>query len=288
LEEPAALKLDLSGLAFIGPTCLAALVSAVVGANARGMLESESTYHPPKNRLVARYLDRVDFNRLLIGEHLDGKFTRHPPTGFRPIQIFTDASDIEALATSLTGAATEALALSSQHRATVLVATAEIMQNVVDHARAGGGFAIAQRATSQREFEIAVADAGIGIATSLRENARYRDKIGDDADAIELALTPGVTANPGGANRGVGLAAIQGLLARNAGTLLVRSGSGRVEDGSQKAVQRGLIELPGTVVAVRMRIGQPFELELFAELAGKALGSIFDNTQKTSPIPELQ
>jgi anti-sigma regulatory factor (Ser/Thr protein kinase) len=243
----------------------------VTSAIERGVIRPGSVYVPPANRLVARYLDRVDFNKLLTGVHLVDGFERRTPTGFRPIQVFAEEAQLEELSASLTMAATEAMALTGKEKAAVLLAVTEIAQNVVDHAASQvGGFAIAQRAQTRREFEVAVADAGIGIAASLRGNVKYADVLGD-AEAIGLALSPGVTSNPGTENIGVGLAAIRDLLRKNGGTLLVRSGRAAVEDGAAPAVRSDLIGLEGTVVALRMRIGSPFELGLFTKMAQRRL-----------------
>lgn len=266
-STPVHLVLDLSGVVFIGPAALATLLSVVADAIERGVVAPDSTYVPPRNRLVARYLDRVDFNRLVAGQDVQGDFRRRPPTGFRPFQIFVAEDELEELCNSLVLAATEAAAITKKDRTAVLLAIAEIAQNVLDHADSRvGGFAIAQRSKSRQEFEVAVADAGIGIAGSLRQNPAYQHITGD-ADAITLALAPGVTANPGSDNKGVGLATIRDFLRENEGRLLVRSGCGAIEDGYQEATHDGLAELRGTLVALRMRTGGSFELRLFSRLA---------------------
>jgi hypothetical protein len=267
LSEESRLTLDLSGLVFIGPASLATLVAVVSDGIDRGVVASGSTYVPPANRLVARYLDRMDFNKLLTGEDLERGFTRRPPEGFRPFQTFSTRGELDELSESLTMAATEALNITGKDRTAVLLAITEIGQNVIDHAESRvGGFAIAQRGHTRREFEVAIADAGVGIAGSLGRNPQYRD-VGTDAEAITKALALGVTSNPGTDNKGVGLATIRGLLRENGGTLLVRSGRGAVEDGQREVIRDALVRLGGTVVAVRMRIDQPFDLELFSRLA---------------------
>jgi anti-sigma regulatory factor (Ser/Thr protein kinase) len=289
LEEPRRLVLDLGGLVFISPASLAMLLSAVAGAMERGAIAEGSTYLPPTNRLVARYLDRVDFNMLLTGAHLDDGFERRPSAGSRPIQVFTEEADLEELASSLTMAATEAFPLSGKDKVAVLLAISEITQNVIDHAgSAVGGFAIAQRGLKRREFEIAVSDPGVGIAASLRRNAQYQD-VHDDAKAITLALSPGVTSNPESLeNIGVGLAAIQGLLRENRGTLLVRSGRAAVEDGASARVQPDLVHLRGTLVALRMHAGQPFDLALFKEMAHRRASIAAEEVERAPEDSELE
>ncbi len=266
LTGPSRVTLDLSGLAFIGPASLAALIASLSEALIRGVVAQGSTYISPKNRLVAMYLDRMGFNRLLTGTDIEDGFEHRPPEGFRPFQTFRMQEELPEIAESLTMAATEALNITGKDRTAVLLAIKEIAQNVVEHAESPvGGFAIAQRSRSRREFEVAVADAGIGIAASLRRNPDY-EAVESDSEALKAALMPGVTSNPGSDNRGVGLASIRDMLRDNGGTLLVRSGRGSIEDGSRQAICGDRPPVCGTLVAIRMRIDQPFDLGLFRKL----------------------
>jgi anti-sigma regulatory factor (Ser/Thr protein kinase)/anti-anti-sigma regulatory factor len=268
LEEPSEVTLDLSGLAHISPASLAALVSSISEALHRGVIAPGSMYVAPKNQLVALQLDRVGFHRLLMGTDISSASGRHPPgDGSRAFQTFNAQEHLDEISTSLTLAATEALNITGKDRTAVLLAVEEIARNVVDHAQSPiGGFAIAQRSTSRLEFEVAVADGGVGIAASLRRNPRYQG-VKTDSEAIEQALMPGVTSNPGRDNHGVGLATIRDMLRENGGTLLVRSGRGAVEDGFRQLAHDDRPAMCGTLVALRMRINRPFGLPLFDKLA---------------------
>jgi anti-sigma regulatory factor (Ser/Thr protein kinase) len=268
LQEPTELTLDLRGLAYLSPASLAALVSSVSEALHRGVVAPGSSYIAPKNQLVALQLDRVGFHRLLMGTDISSASGHHPPAdGFRAFQTFNAQEHLDEIAESLTLAATEALNITGKDRTAVLLAVEEIARNVVDHAESPiGGFAIAQRSTSRREFEVAVADGGVGIAASLRRNPSHRE-VATDSDAIERALMPGVTSNPGSDNQGVGLATIRDMLRENGGTLLVRSGRGAVEDGCHQSAHDDRPAVCGTLVAMRMRIDRPFGLRLFDQLA---------------------
>ena len=264
-KGPFPIVLDLSGLVFIGPAALATLASGVRDAIQRGVVAAPSTYIPPSNRLVARYLDRVDFNRLLTGADVAAEFVRRRAEGFRPVQHFTAHHEVGTLADSLTLAATEALAVDGHDRTAVALAIREIGQNVFDHANsATGGFAVAQRGRTRKEFEIAVADAGIGIPASLRANSEHAG-ISSDAAAIKRALMAGVTGKPGAHNKGLALAAIREFLRENDGTLLVRSGFGAVEDGHRESARDESARLRGTLVAIRFKTDRPFGLSVFTQ-----------------------
>ena len=70
----------------------------------------------------------------------------------------------------------------------------ELATNVVYHAESGGGYVLAQQYnfSSGSVVDIAVADCGIGIRASLQKNPDIT-YLSSDVDAIELALSEGVT-----------------------------------------------------------------------------------------------
>jgi len=265
LQTPSRVVLDLTRLVYIGPAALATVISIIHDANARGVVPLGLCI-PPANRLVAEHLDRVGFSLLLTGTHLGKAGSHRPQMGSRPMARFTSQSEVDPLADSLAMAATEAVNISGADRMAVSIAIREIAQNVIDHASSQvGGFAIAQRSTHRDEFEIAVADAGIGIAGSLRGNPKYADLVSSDLAAITMALTRGVTGNPGAGNEGIALAAIQDFLRTNRGTLLIRSGAAGVEDGRRRRSHDHLPPLRGTLVALRLRRDEPFTFDMFAQ-----------------------
>ena len=133
-------------------------------------------------------------------------------------------------------------------------ALAEAANNAVEHANSPeGGFALAQlrerRPRSGRSWfiEIAVADAGRGIAASL--------KMDDDQEAILRALDEGVS----GTNdplRGLGLTWIAGLVQEPRRQLVIHSGSGlvTVSQSSRLASHTDSV-FPGTLLTVSIPAG---------------------------------
>lgn len=256
------MQLDLRRLVYIGPAALATVISIIHDANARGVVRVGRCV-PPNNKLVANHLDRVDFSLLLTGTNLGQQGPHKHQKGSRPIARFTSQTEVSSVADSLAEAATEAVNISGNDRAAVSTAIREIAQNVIDHAASQvGGFAIAQRSTKRDEFEIAVADPGIGIAASLRGNPKYAEAVTDDLSAINLALTRGVTGNPGSGNEGIALAAILEFLQTNSGMLLIRSGAAAVQDGRLRRDLENLQRMKGTLVALRLRSGEPFNINM--------------------------
>lgn len=135
----------------------------------------------------------------------------------------------------------------------------EISRNVLQHARAGEGVAAATLDDSGRQFELAVADCGIGIRASLQRNSAYSD-LDDDLDALHVAISPQVTGEEGSSG-GMGLFLARMLAKQNGGRLILRSGDARLEvDGDRRAGRRDLTPLPGTLVVLRGFTDQPFNL----------------------------
>jgi hypothetical protein len=134
------------------------------------------------------------------------------------------------------------------------VAMAEVCQNVVDHS-GGPGLALAQcylHGGDAAEIRLAVADAGIGVRASLAP--RYADRVPgawDDATAVRLAFRRGVTGS-GDPDRGLGLAAVAGMVRAWGGSLRLRSGTAACEVGARPGVRTGLASFPGTQVAIRL------------------------------------
>lgn len=112
------------------------------------------------------------------------------------MSAFRWRDDYAGVALSLTEALTELCVADDIARASVSIALDEIAENVVHHGDTPiGGFGAAQGWQKNNEFEIAIADLGIGIRASLTKNPDQAD-ITDDVAAITRALEPRVSATP--------------------------------------------------------------------------------------------
>jgi anti-anti-sigma regulatory factor/anti-sigma regulatory factor (Ser/Thr protein kinase) len=266
LDEPRRVRLDLGGLAFISPTCFTVLVAALYEAAAHGRLKQGSTYTKPRSPVVAQYLARMDFHKLMTGNHGAEDFVRRTPHGFHPCERFESPKELGTVAKSLALAATQAARIDDLDRFSAFLAIFEIVKNVTEHAQSPvGGFAMAQHFKRRHEFEVAIVDPGVGIRTSLQRNPQYEDVV-TDLEAIRTSLELGVTSRRS-AVRGIGLFAIWRLLHENAGTLVVRSGSAVVERGQRESAAEGLAPFGGTIVAIRLKTDRPMRLTTFTELA---------------------
>lgn len=259
LSEPAPLRLDLGGLAFVSPTALTTLSAILVHRRNHGLLAPGSCYVQPRSWLVERYLARMNFNKLFARDEVAEDFVRRQADGFCPCHPLATEDDKHEIADSLTDTACRALTLGGKARAAVWLAVGEMAQNVLDHADSEvGGFAVAQNGRKRQEFEFAITDAGVGVRASLARNAKYA-VLPTDLAAIEKALEPGVTSSPA-SNSGGGLSLLREAVRENGGTFLVRSGTAAVESGHVERSEDGLTRLHGTAVGIRIRRDRPFRL----------------------------
>jgi len=99
------------------------------------------------------------------------------------------------------------------------------------------------------EVVIAVGDLGDGIRTSLSQ-VRQIDNLARDSDYIRRALS----IYRDYSHCGMGLARVDDLVRQWDGTLVVRSGQGRltIASGAQQA-EDGLLQIPGTQVEIVVR-----------------------------------
>lgn len=267
LVEPAVIVIDLSRLVHISPTSLALLLATMKRVEADGLLAPGTRIITPASPPVARYIERMNLIRQLVGGEVAEGFTRREPEGFRPVERFASGDDYWTMAGSLTDAVAERCRVDKGGKSAIRVCLDEICENVVHHADTElGGFAAAQGwPRKNREFEIAIVDLGVGIRSSLTKNPDYAH-ITDDATAIATALQPRVTATPE-RNGGIGLFVTSMLLAINGGILLVRSGTGAVFQGAKNTTESREVAMPGTIVALRAKMDRPLDINsVYAEL----------------------
>lgn len=116
----------------------------------------------------------------------------------------------------------------------VVYATAELINNVLQHARAEG-FVLAQVYPNQNVVRLAIADCGIGIRGSFKENQTpFWDVAINDLDAVQLALKPKISSKThvssgwdmGAVNAGVGLSIVKELARDTGGIFTLASHAG--------------------------------------------------------------
>ena len=115
-----------------------------------------------------------------------------------------------------------AVEFPSKVAAQLIGALGEIRDNVVEHSQAPATGLVVYR-SHPGSFEFAVADGGIGTLASLRTNIEY-SALRDEGEALQYALTDGVSRFGKAAKRGTGFSQLFKSLATLNGSLRFRSG----------------------------------------------------------------
>jgi hypothetical protein len=132
----------------------------------------------------------------------------------------------------------------------------EIVRNVIEHSNAKSYTIAAQYWPNQGLAEFAVTDDGRGVFSSLRENPQLH--IGNEADALKLAILPGISSkarhrsrgNDVWANSGYGLFMTQRLCSLAGEFTILTGGAGIHVNGG--TVSELLSFAPGTTVVMRL------------------------------------
>ncbi len=145
--------------------------------------------------------------------------------------------------------ATQAINVGEDERYLLRIWITELLTNANDHANSESGFWICARYTpSRRDIRICVADAGIGIRTSLVKSGKYGHAM-TDSQALEKALQEGVTSRPGHTG-GLGLKQIVAYVKAHGGSLSMFSGKSRIKvrRKQKNAISALPVDYLGTIV----------------------------------------
>jgi|APLak6261660806_1056025.scaffolds.fasta_scaffold00489_6 hypothetical protein len=155
---------------------------------------------------------------------------------------------------------------------TITYSLREIFRNVIEHSKANSIWYAAQYWPEKGWVELSILDEGIGIAATLGRNPHL--KITSEADALQLALLPGVSgvAFKGGpkqrkdpwANSGYGLFMTSQLCLRG-GTFVIISGSGGLLLQNQ---EQSKLDCTFKGTAIRLQFHVPEIQELSGALEG--------------------
>lgn len=270
VNEPAVLRMNLSRLSFMGPAALATTAAAIMKFVDSGLSLPGGTIVVPQAPGIRRYLERMDFFDVSL--HLEGG-QRTPTEGLLECQHFSDDSNIRPVTQSILEVIETKTAIDATARYALDTCLSEVLENVMFHAYTDfGGVAAVQ--AFKGELEVAIVDLGDGIAASLARNPDYAEAASQgDLVAVQTAIMPNVTSTPE-RNKGWGLAFTELLLGLNEGWLEVRSGEGQVRRGAKVADKVSKHSLPGTLVAMRIRLDQPLDYSKAWKLLGDAVDSL--------------
>lgn len=193
VEATSALAIHFPGDAFYRPIALVALAACVAHRAERGLPTRIDTDHPRSE--LWGHLRSIDFFSVLGVEAPDAPDQDAPEDRCAPLRRITDFDvarrNAEAHADCIERQL-PTLAPSPARMARFVME--ELGANIVQHsARPQTGFGLAQAFPKLGRFELAFADRGVGFAASLQRNPELAGRIHSDAEALQIALAPGVS-----------------------------------------------------------------------------------------------
>lgn len=145
----------------------------------------------------------------------------------------------------------------------------EITDNVLVHSSSliGGLVQISTFQRMRKQVEFVVADAGLGIPKTLRENNK---EITSDTEALDKAIREGVTRDIS-IGQGNGLFGSYQICSQSKGMFEINSGYGKLFYNEYKGlhVQNEIIPYMGTIVSATIDFSIPYLLENALKFGGK-------------------
>ena len=271
LDPPASgtVTFDARDVENVSPAALALMVATLRAIRAHDGTEPE--WLPPVTAATDSSLHPAGLGALLRWPRAGIGDTGGDSAAVSGCTPFATLHDITRAAHMLREYLSSRIMLPPQTADTIQFMIMELAENVLRHAEGADGVAIVRSYPKEGRFELAVADCGIGIATSLAKNPAYRD-ITEDSTAISVAVRPGVSSHLGVLG-GLGLFLSRLVVAENKGSMLVRSGTARLLQEEHVDVTGGLPRYRGTLVAVRGRTDRPFDYDLIDQVLGEPGGA---------------
>lgn len=260
-SEPGRFLIDLRAVQFISPAGMALLRCAMKRCQELRYFGRDSRVILPHAENVRTYLRRMDVLDGIVRFTTEDDRGRRAPTGFVPMEKFEDEDQAGRAAVRIV----ESFRLeTSVAKRTLENNLCEITENAVYHSGIREGFACAQ-SWNRRMIEFAIADHGMGIVRSMRQNPRHASL--SDRDALEAALELGGT-GVDSLRRGQGLWMVSQAVERNGGSMTIRSGPVVYsQEGARRSFRTPAQPLPGTLVAMRFNLGAALDMADILESA---------------------
>lgn len=264
------LVLDFSGCtaAFAGP--MLALCAQVMRLNAARV--DTSLVLPADDRLARLFRNANWAHFLEPRNYLQSEFKGHTQV---PATHFSSGTDqqraVNRIMNAILGAIPE---LERKELSALEWSINEITDNVLNHAQSpiGGLVQVSTFQRSRKRVEYIVADAGIGIPTTLRAT---HPSISSDAESLERAIREGVTRDVE-VGQGNGLFGSYQICSHSNGFFQIESGYGKLvftdRDGLKISTER--IPYEGTLVAAQIDFSVPHLLDEALKFGGK----VYDRT----------
>lgn len=231
----------------------------------------EFDYIPPRQNAVAAQITNLGLAHYI--EHRKFDKPKITSSGASLLQ-FLDQSEREIAVDKVIRSALRKTDLSRQNIAALEWAVNEITDNVLSHADSKiGGFLICHKLARHNILEFTVADAGIGIARSLR--------IQNACEALERAIQEGVTRNKS-TNQGNGLYGTYQIALASSGVFVLTSGHASlfVAKNGEMHIRDETIPYKGTFVVCQIDCSNPKLIERALVIAGRPHSPPFDYIER--------
>ena len=245
-------------------------VAPVLAAQLRRLVRDEKVdfdYRQPRDQNLASRIIKLGLAHYIDHRH----FPKPKISSSEPSLLqFLDEEERQVAVDKVIRSALRKTDLSRQNVAALEWAVNEITDNVMTHANSSiGGFLICQKLSHRNILEFTVADAGIGIARSLR--------IQDEREALERAIQEGVTRNKS-TNQGNGLYGTYQIALASDGIFVLRSGCANLFVAKNGATHIKKVTVPyrGTFVVSQIDCSNPQLIEQALIIAGRPHEPPFD------------
>jgi anti-sigma regulatory factor (Ser/Thr protein kinase) len=228
----------------------------------------DATLVLPKDEKLARLFRNANWAHFLEprrnSESAFKGYTQVPATQFRNAQEQQRA--VNRIVNAVLGAIPN---LDRKELAALEWSVNEITDNVLNHAQSpiGGLVQVSTFQRARKRIEYIVADAGLGIPTTLRGT---HPQLTSDADALDHAIREGVTRDKtiGQAN---GLFGSYQICSHSKGFFQVESGYGKLVFNERQRLHIATEKVPfeGTLVAAQIDFSVPYLLEEALKFDGK-------------------
>ena len=241
--------------AFAGP--MLALCAQVMRLNA-ARIDTELVL--PQDEKLARLFRNANWAHFIEPRN-------NPPSEFKghsqvPATHFTNASEQQRAVNRIVNAILGAIPdLERKELSALEWSVNEITDNVLNHAQSqiGGLVQVSTFQRARKRVEYIVADAGVGIPTTLRAT---HPALTSDAASLEQAIREGVTRDPN-VGQGNGLFGSYQICSHSKGFFQIESGYGKLvfteRDGLRISSER--VPYEGTLVAAQIDFSVPRLLE---------------------------
>lgn len=281
LGEEIDFQFDWTKCDFISISQIVALAIFVKRFNLKDCIDSNGI-----KENVRQYISRMDFFKYVGLQQIED-FNRHAEKNrFLPLLVIQDDFDINSLVNRLMDIIVSKLEVQDSVKSAIDYSIGEILDNVEMHAQSKiGGLLGAQYFPNLGFLEVCVADGGIGIDSSMKENQIYAKLSSEDrmAKAFERKTGQWIGKEDYGSEKvsgGVGPSVLSNFVRAANGNLLAIANESSIKIDRQRGIQKvPNLYFPGTIISFRIPVDRTIDIQTNDLLPDEAKGSFRYNSK---------